>query len=117
VIDTSELKLETRGGQRIPIEVSWTPSAWNPAEPIHPLGYCFDAILTEAEEGGYVATVAQLHGVVSEGDEMESAIRNLIEAFQATVETYKAEKMPIPWNPVEPRGPQERIRRVAVYHA
>jgi predicted RNase H-like HicB family nuclease len=111
-----DLNVEAKSGQRIHIEITWPPERWNPAEPLRPLGYCFDAVLTKDEEsGGYVASVAQLRGVVSQGDDVATAIQNLMEAFQATIETYKAESMPIPWNVAEKKGPNEYVQRVAVH--
>lgn len=88
--------------------------AWNIAESTKPLGYCFDAVLVKDESGGYVASVAQLRGVVSEGDSLESAMHNLVEAFRATLETYTAEEMQIPWITAPPEQPGETRFRVAV---
>lgn len=87
---------------------------WKTANPQEPLGYCFDAVLVEDEAGGYVASVAQLKGIVSEGDDFESAIRNLVEAFLAATETYVAEGMPIPWNEPPPKQVGATYSRVAV---
>lgn len=87
---------------------------WMIADSAKPLGHCIDAVLVKDESGGYVATVAQLRGVVSEGDDLESAIRNLKEAFRATLDTYSAEGMPIPWREPPPRQSGETYSRVAV---
>ena len=87
---------------------------WKTATPPESLGYCFDARLVKDEVGGYVVSVAQLPGVVSEGDDFAEAIRNLVEAFRATIETYLAENMPIPWIGAPPKQPGEEYFRVAV---
>ena len=73
-----------------------------------------DAVLVEDEAGGYVATVAQLPGVISEGNDPASAICNLKEAFRAAIETYKTEGMPIPWGDPPPKEPGATRSRVAV---
>ncbi|MDO8631108.1 MAG: type II toxin-antitoxin system HicB family antitoxin [Phycisphaerales bacterium] len=110
MIGMNDKQLQTKGAQLFPVEVQWEI-----ANPPRVLGYCFDAVLVEDEDGGYVASVAQLRGVVSEGDDVESAIRNLMEAFQATIETYIAEDMPIPWTKAQPKKPNERLRRLVVH--
>jgi predicted RNase H-like HicB family nuclease len=101
---------ETRGGQNFP----GIMPEWKVATPPKSLGYCFDARIVEDETGGYVVSVAQLPGVVSEGDDIAEAIRNLVEAFHATIETYLAENMPIPWIEAPPKQPGEEFFRVAV---
>jgi len=88
--------------------------AWRSATPQEPIGYCFDARLMPDETGGYTAYVAQLRGIVSEGDDAESAIKNIIEAFQVAIETYLEEGMPIPWSEARPRQSDELSFRVAV---
>jgi predicted RNase H-like HicB family nuclease len=88
---------------------------WRQAEPQAALGYAFDAILAEDEgSSGYVVSVAQLAGVVSEGENAEAAIKNLVEAFRATIETYIAEEMPIPWRDPPAKQANETRVRVAV---
>ena len=91
----------------------WNPR-WKQATERESLGYCFDVVLVGNETDGYVASVAQLRGVVSEGDDAESAIRNLIEAFRATIETYIEDRMPIPWEKPRLKEPNEDHIRVAV---
>jgi len=93
---------------------AWKIGEWKTANSTESLGYCFDARFVEDEGGGYVVSVAQLPGVVSEGDDFAEAIRNLVEAFRATIETYLAENMPIPWIEAPPKQPGEEYFRVAV---
>ena len=100
---------ETVAATNVPVETHWKT-----ANPPEALGHCFDVILFEDASGGYVATVAQLRGVVSEGDDLASAIRNLVEAFRATIETYIAEGMSIPWTEPAPQQPGDKWLRVAV---
>lgn len=106
VIDTEQ----TAAARNVPLphQVIWQQ------DPPEALGYCCDIRLAEDEAGGYVAHVAQLRGVVSEGDDVESAIKNVLEALRAAIETYQAERMPIPWSEAEPAQPGERSFRVAV---
>lgn len=79
-----------------------------------PLGYCYDIILREEDCGGYSARVARLRGVVSQGDSAAEAMKNIIEALRATLETYRDEKMAIPWGGAEALQPGEDSFRVAV---
>ena len=102
--------LTTHGAESLPGD----RILWSIAERQKPLGYCVEVVLVGDETDGYVASIAQLRGVVSEGDDAESAIRNIREAFRATIETYIGEGMPIPWEKPRPREPDEYRIRVAV---
>ena len=102
--------LETVGATNVQVE----GKPWKKANPPKELGYCFDAELVDDKAGGYVATVAQLPGVISEGNDLASAICNLVEAFRAAIETYKTEGMPIPWRDPPPKEPGATQLRVAV---
>lgn len=102
MIDTR--RMSTFVGTENGIKTTWVSS--------DSLGHCFDADLVEDEAGGYVATVAQLPGVISEGNDLESAVSNIIEAFLAAIETYGAEGIPIPWR--EPLPKQEGAIRLRV---
>lgn len=103
--------LETVGATNVQVEAK----PWKKANPPEELGYCFDAVLVKDEAGDYVATVAQLPGVISEGNDFRSAIDTLVEAFRATIETYKAEGMPIPWREPPPKQTGDTYLRVAVH--
>ncbi len=46
-----------------------------------------EVVLEPSEEGGYVASVPDLPGCLSEGDDMEDAIRNIREAIELYLET------------------------------
>ena len=46
-------------------------------------------VFVPAEEGGYVAYIEEIRGVVSEGDSMEEAEANLIEALELVLETER----------------------------
>jgi predicted RNase H-like HicB family nuclease len=106
----AETDFKTCGALNLPSPVF----EWNTLE--HgALGYCVDAVLVEAEGGGYVASIAQLRGVISEGDDKQSALRNIKEAFRATIETYNEGGMPIPWEAPTPKEPNEHRVRVAVH--
>lgn len=89
---------------------------WERADPpVKALGYALDAILAKDEEGsGYVVSIAQLPGVISEGNDFASAIKNVMEAFVAVVETYHAEGMAIPWKEAPPEEPKEERFRIVV---
>lgn len=52
--------------------------------------------LTEAEGGGYVATVPDLPGCMSDGETMEEAVTNLTDAVAAWIATAMELGRPIP---------------------
>jgi len=100
--------IEARGATNVepPGEMSWRSAPER-------LGYCVDVRLVE-ETVGFSVYVAQLPGVVSEGDDAASALINIREAFLAAIESYREEQMPIPWRKTAPLGPGEQNYRVAV---
>jgi len=51
----------------------------------------------------YVGYVAQLDSAVSQGQDVESTIKNVMEAFQGCIETCVAEGMAIPWTMPRPK--------------
>src|ERR1043166_3883964 len=95
----SELVLEKSQAQRLCFE-----SIWQTVENADDfLGYRIHVRLRHDATGGVVGYVAQLRGVVSEGDDVVSAMQNVVEAFRACVETYEDEHMPIPWSESSPK--------------
>jgi len=51
----------------------------------------FTAIYEEAEEGGYIAYVAELPGANTQGETLEEARENLKEATSLLLECYREE--------------------------
>lgn len=51
----------------------------------------FTAIYEEAEEGGYIAYVAELPGANTQGETLEEARENLKEAVSLLLECYREE--------------------------
>ena len=61
--------------------------------------------------GGFSAHALRLPGVVSEGETLEEAIRNITEAFRGAIAAYKELGKAIPWEDVQvdrPNGWTER---------
>lgn len=58
-------------------------------------------ILICPEAVGFSAYALRLPGVVSEGETIDEAIRNITEAFLAALEAYRENKMEIPWSDAE----------------
>ncbi len=105
---TEKIKTSSRGWPTQNME-------WDTAPSIdEALGHCFDVVFKQDDDGGYVVRVARLRGVVSQGRNFAEAMQNILEALQATIETYKAEGMPIPWSEAESLSPGEEPFRVAV---
>lgn len=98
---------ETVGATNCPVDPSWKPA--NPSEP---LGYSCEIRVSRGEDGGYVAYVATLPGVVGQGADFPSAVKDVAEALQVTLETYLDEKMPIPWRQASNKRPDEETYQV-----
>lgn len=104
-----ETESRTAPGRWQMLEAEWTLSG------DRKLGFALDAVLQpDADAGGFVVTIAQLPGVASQGDDLASALQNIVEAFQGAIETYQAEGMPIPWRTPQPPAPNERRLRIVV---
>jgi predicted RNase H-like HicB family nuclease len=58
---------------------------------------CRAAFIVDEEEGGYTVVARNLPGVVSEGDDLNSAIENIKDAFREMVLSYQDSKEEIPW--------------------
>ncbi|MBI1234801.1 MAG: type II toxin-antitoxin system HicB family antitoxin [Alphaproteobacteria bacterium] len=54
------------------------------------------APLPEEEGGGYLAFYPDLHGCASDGETIEEAVANLVDARDAWIEAQKAAKRPVP---------------------
>ena len=54
--------------------------------------------LEEAPEGGYVASVPDLPGCLSEGDTIDEALANIREALALYIECALQEDLPLPEN-------------------
>ena len=54
----------------------------------------YTAIIYDAEEGGYWAEVPELPGCVSQGESLDELEKNIIEAIEACLETYKEDNLP-----------------------
>ncbi len=61
---------------------------------------CRALFFSDEQEGGYTVLAGNLPGVVSEGDDLADAIRNIKEAFAASVESYLEAGETIPWDEV-----------------
>lgn len=57
---------------------------------------CRAAFILDEEEGGYTVVARNLPGVVSEGDDLESAIENIKDAFREMILSFD-DKKEIPW--------------------
>ena len=50
------------------------------------------AVFVPAEEGGYTAYIEEIRGAVSEGETLEEAESNLIDALELVLETERDER-------------------------
>ncbi len=67
------------------------------------------------QEGGYSAYIPSLPGVASQGETLQEAEANIIEALEGAVETYRAHNEPIPWLQEYPAKAKNEIsKRVSV---
>ncbi len=67
--------------------------------------YRYTVLFEPAEEGGYVVTCPSLPGLVSEGDTLEEARANAVEAIRGYLEALAKDGLPIPPEDLEPGGP------------
>ena len=77
---------------------------------------CRAAFIVDAEEGGYTVVARNLPGVVSEGDDMASAMENIKDAFREMVHSYMEANEEVPWvnGKVEVDGHIEVEKRLLV---
>lgn len=69
------------------------------------------AVVCPEQDGGYSAHALRLPGVVSQGDTVDEAMKNLVEAFRGTIQVYRDEEQQIPWQDIgldRPTGSVER---------
>lgn len=59
--------------------------------------YRCEVRIIHEKEGGYSTYIAELAGVVSQGDTLESATKNTMEALVSCLRAYNDNNMPIPW--------------------
>ena len=64
--------------------------------------YQCEVILCPEPEGGYSAHAVGLAGVVSEGDTIDGALANFIDALKATIAYHLEAKSQIPWRDGDP---------------
>jgi predicted RNase H-like HicB family nuclease len=68
-------------------------------------------LLCPEEDGGYSAHAMRLPGVVSQGETIDEALKNISEAFAATIRTYRDHDKEIPWSKAQierTKGCEER---------
>jgi len=65
------------------------------------------------EEDGFSAHATDLPGVVSQGDTIEEAVRNIAEAFEGVLGEYLSDGT-IPWSEVEIEGDVVCEKRIIV---
>ena len=53
------------------------------------MNYKVTVILTPQPEGGYTVTCEELPELVTEGDSVDEALNNVLDAFTATLELYE----------------------------
>jgi predicted RNase H-like HicB family nuclease len=58
-------------------------------------------LLCPETNGGYSAHALRLPGVVSQGETIEEALRNIEDAFRGAIAVYREENQAIPWERIE----------------
>lgn len=75
------------------------------------------AVVWPTERGGFAARALRLPEVSSEGETIDDALSNVVEAFQNAMAKYLDEGQPIPWSDgddVVPHNAMERILLVTI---
>lgn len=85
----------TLGGSECPIELE--TSKWSEFDKPH---YVCRAAFFAEPEGGFSVHATRLPGVVSEGETIEEATANILEAFKLAIQYYLESGAGIPWEPV-----------------
>jgi predicted RNase H-like HicB family nuclease len=78
--------------------------------------YSCPVYLVPEDGGGYSAGVTTLPGCYSQGDTLEEAVANIVEALEGVLETYKDRGMPVPWRK-RLRKPRNAILYRVLVHA
>ena len=76
--------------------------------------YKYTVIFEPAEEGGYIAHVPALGGIVTEGDTLEEAEAMAIDLIKGYIETLNKKGLPIPEETIEAEPSSLSLRQVAV---
>jgi len=58
---------------------------------------CRAVFILDEQEGGFTVVARNLPGVVSEGDDMPSAIENIKDAFREMLLSYQESQEEVPW--------------------
>ena len=66
--------------------------------------YRIPLVFTPQPEGGYTATSPALPELITEGDTLEEAQRNVQDAFEAVLEIYSEQNRPLPSGITLPAG-------------
>ena len=62
-------------------------------------------------DGGYSVHALRLPGVVSQGETIEEALTNIVDAFRATIAVYREETQVIPWQDIEIERTNNSVER------
>lgn len=62
---------------------------------------------------GYTATTPQLKGCIGEGDTIEEAQEDFVNALFSLLEAYHQENMPPPWEYVDRKARKQLIKEIA----
>ncbi len=74
------------------------------------------ALLCPEAEGGFSAHAIRLPGVVSQGESVDEALKNISEAFQGAISVYLEQGNEIPWTDAEIDRPKGWIERWILVH-
>lgn len=67
--------------------------------------YVYTALLTPAEEGGYLVSFPALDGCITDGDDLSEALANAEDALSLMLCTLEDENKPAPLSGVAPDAP------------
>ncbi len=73
-------------------------------------------LLCPEAEGGFSAHAIRLPGVVSQGESVDEALKNISEAFQGAISVYLEQGDEIPWTDEEIDRPKGWIERWILVH-
>ncbi|MCX6641257.1 MAG: type II toxin-antitoxin system HicB family antitoxin [bacterium] len=76
--------------------------------------YSYTVIFEPAEEGGFIAHVPALNGIVTEGETMDEAEAMAADLIKGYIETLMMKGLPIPEEPIEAETKDLSLKQIAI---
>jgi predicted RNase H-like HicB family nuclease len=74
----------------------------------------YTVIFEPAEEGGYIAHIPALNGIVTQGETLEEAEAMAIDLIEGYIETLQKKGLPIPEEPIKADPKRLNLKQIAI---